>query len=178
MAATCALSARPDPVTAALTSLGVCRATGMPRRAAASTATPRGLRRAHHRADVVLAEDPLDGDDVRAALLDPALDGLGDAEQAAGEVARSAGVRTTSTATSATRPAGPALDDADTAPGQAGVDAEHAHGGIVAVRRPGDRRGRAVRLHPDGAGGPSRGSAGRGVRDRRPGSGGSARRPP
>ena len=37
---TCALSARPLPVTAALTSLGVCSATGMPRRAAAAITTP------------------------------------------------------------------------------------------------------------------------------------------
>ncbi len=40
IAATCSLPARPEPVTAALTSLGVCRATGTPARAAASTATP------------------------------------------------------------------------------------------------------------------------------------------
>ena len=39
IAPTWALSARPLPVTAALTSLGVCRATGMPRRAAHSMAT-------------------------------------------------------------------------------------------------------------------------------------------
>ena len=39
IAPTCALSARPLPVTAALTSLGVCRATGMPRREAQSMAT-------------------------------------------------------------------------------------------------------------------------------------------
>ena len=40
IAVTCALSARPEPVIAALTSLGVCRATGIPRRAATSIATP------------------------------------------------------------------------------------------------------------------------------------------
>ena len=40
IAPTWALSARPLPVTAALTSLGVCSATGMPRRAAATIATP------------------------------------------------------------------------------------------------------------------------------------------
>ena len=39
IAVTCALSARPLPVTAALTSVGVCRCTGMPRDAAASMAT-------------------------------------------------------------------------------------------------------------------------------------------
>src|SRR5690606_27898943 len=39
MAPTWALSARPEPVTAALTSLGVCRATGRPRREAHSRAT-------------------------------------------------------------------------------------------------------------------------------------------
>src|SRR5205085_2555355 len=37
---TCALSARPLPVTAALTSLGVCMVTGMPRAAAATSASP------------------------------------------------------------------------------------------------------------------------------------------
>ena len=36
--ATCALSARPLPVTAAFTSVGVCQTTGMPASAAASTA--------------------------------------------------------------------------------------------------------------------------------------------
>ena len=40
IAPTWALSARPLPETAALTSLGVCRATGMPRRAAATRAMP------------------------------------------------------------------------------------------------------------------------------------------
>ena len=40
IAPTCALSARPLPVTAALTSLGVCSATGIPRRAATSSAMP------------------------------------------------------------------------------------------------------------------------------------------
>ena len=40
IAVTCALSARPFPDTAAFTSLGVCQATGMPRRAAASATTP------------------------------------------------------------------------------------------------------------------------------------------
>ena len=39
MAVTCALSARPLPVTAALTSVGVCMATGSPSRAAASIGT-------------------------------------------------------------------------------------------------------------------------------------------
>src|SRR5699024_2936457 len=40
MCATCALSARPLPVTAALTSLGVCSTTRMPCRAADNMATP------------------------------------------------------------------------------------------------------------------------------------------
>ena len=39
IAVTWALSARPLPVTAALTSLGVCSATGRPRRAAQTIAT-------------------------------------------------------------------------------------------------------------------------------------------
>ena len=40
MAPTCSFEARPEPVIAALTSLGVCRVTAMPRRAATSIATP------------------------------------------------------------------------------------------------------------------------------------------
>ena len=40
IAPTCSFAARPDPVIAALTSLGVCRLTGIPRRAATSMATP------------------------------------------------------------------------------------------------------------------------------------------
>ena len=64
IAATWALSARPLPLTAALTSLGVCSATGRPRRAADHHRDPAGLGGAHHGADVVLAEHPLDGDGV------------------------------------------------------------------------------------------------------------------
>ena len=40
MAPTWSFEARPDPVIAALTSLGVCRVTAIPRRAATSMATP------------------------------------------------------------------------------------------------------------------------------------------
>ena len=40
MAPTCSFEARPEPVMAALTSLGVCRLTGIPCRAETSIATP------------------------------------------------------------------------------------------------------------------------------------------
>ena len=40
MLVTCCLSARPEPVTAAFTSLGVCTATGRPLRAAVNKAMP------------------------------------------------------------------------------------------------------------------------------------------
>ena len=69
IAVTWALSARPLPVTAALTSLGRVQ---RDRQAAPGGGEQRdagGLGGAHHRRDVVLAEDPLDGDDVRAVLV-------------------------------------------------------------------------------------------------------------
>ncbi len=57
-----------------------------------------------------------------------------EARAAGAPMSSSAGVRTTSTATSVQRPAGRAVDHADAAPGQAGVDAEHAH--AASSRRP------------------------------------------
>ena len=64
MAVTWALSARPLPVTAALTSVGVCMASGRPSRAAAQHRDGGGLRGAHDPLDVGLGEDPLDRDRV------------------------------------------------------------------------------------------------------------------
>ena len=128
---TCLLSARPEPVTAALTSVGVWKTTGMPRLVAASMATAGGVGGGHHRGDVDVGEDPLDGDDVRCVPLEPAVDLGLEVDQPLPRVGV-AGVRTTPTATMAARP-GPAVDDAEAAAGQAGVDAEHAHGGPPAT---------------------------------------------
>ena len=71
MAVTWALSARPLPVTAALTSLGVCSATGRPRPRRAQHGHRARLRGAHHGAHVVLAEHPLHRDRVRPVLGQP-----------------------------------------------------------------------------------------------------------
>ena len=96
---TWSLSARPLPVTAALTSLGVCRATGSPRRAAQTIATAPGLRGAHHGPHVVLAEHPLHRHRVRLVLGQPALDLFLDRQQPGRDVRRRPSVRTTPTAT-------------------------------------------------------------------------------
>ena len=60
---------------------------------------PAGLGGAHHGADVVLAEDPLDGDRVRAVLVDPGLQPGLDRAQPLRRRAASAAVRTTPTPT-------------------------------------------------------------------------------
>ena len=126
IAVTWALSARPLPVTAALTSLGVCSATGMPRRAAATTAMPGCLGRAHHRADVVLGEDPLDRDGIGLVLVEPRLQCPLDRDQPGAEVVVGRGAHDVD-GHGAQGPAERALDDAETAAGQPGVDAQHAH---------------------------------------------------
>ena len=81
IAVTCALSAPPLPVTAALTSLGcgsdVDAALGGCERDHSS-----GLRGTHHRRHVLLGEHPLDGDDVRAVGVHPVLDRVADGQQA------------------------------------------------------------------------------------------------
>ena len=74
------------PVTAALTSLGVCSATGSPRRAATTIAIAAGLGGAHHGADVVLGEDPLDRDRVGPVLVEPGLDAALDVRPAAAAI--------------------------------------------------------------------------------------------
>ena len=71
---TWALSARPLPVTDALTSLGVCSTTGMPVRGRSDHRDAAHLRDARHGADVVLAEDALDRDDVRPVRQDARVD--------------------------------------------------------------------------------------------------------
>ena len=108
MAVTWALSARPLPVTAAFISLGVCRATGTPAPGRRDDRDRTGLGGAHHGADVVLAEDPLDGDGVRLVLGDPGRRPPPRWRAAARRCRRPARCRTTPTATRVSgRPAAP-----------------------------------------------------------------------
>ena len=93
MTVTWALSARPLPVTAALTSLGVCSATGRPRARRADDGHRAGLGGAHHGAHVVLAEHPLDRDRVGPVLAQPALDLLLQGEQPGADVGARVGAR-------------------------------------------------------------------------------------
>ena len=112
---------------AALTSLGVCRLTGMPAPRRHQHRHPGGLRGAHHRLHVVLGEDPLDRDrrpgDGRVIHASTACS-ISTRRRA---VSSSAGVRTTSTAINRGCAPGQAVDDPETAPGQARVDSEHPH---------------------------------------------------
>ncbi len=126
MAPTCALSARPDPVTAALTSLGVCSATGMPARVAATSASPATCA-------VPITVRTLCWLNTRSTAT------TSGAKRAIAAVTASnwasslapisppASVRTTSTCTAASAAPGSPVDHADAAAGHAGVDTEHAH---------------------------------------------------
>ena len=86
-----------------------------------------GLRGAHDGADVGLREDPLDGDRVGRGA------GRASASKAASRAtsrgAELVGRRACATTPTSTRlgPPGHALDHAEPAPGQAGVDAQHPH---------------------------------------------------
>ena len=154
MAVTCSLPARPCPVTAALTSLGVWKRDRQPGPRGEQRDHPAGLRGAHHGAHVALAEHPLDGHHVRPVPLrstprrrspisaQPALDrqvGRG-AHDVDGHAAD--------------RPAAAAVDHAEAAPGQPRVDAEHPHPRSLprtAVRRAeatGDEAGRPTGAPP------------------------------
>ena len=120
------MSAWPEPVTAALTSLGVYSLHRQPGPGGGQHRDRRGLRGAHHGADVVLAEDPLDGDRVRAVLGDQRGQRAVEGSSRCGQV----GVRVGADHVDRDQPAGPAghtLDHADAAPGQPRVDAEHPH---------------------------------------------------
>ncbi len=86
-----------------------------------------GLRGAHDGADVVLAEDALDGNDIGPMLEDARLDLLLQLVQAAGDVE----VRRRAEHTDVNhrqRSADRAVDDTHTAPGEARVNPEHSHG--------------------------------------------------
>ena len=135
IAPTWALSARPLPETAALTSLGVCSATGSPRRAAHDHRDAAGLGGAHHGAGRCAGEDPLDRDRVGPVLVEPAPrcrarsshSRCGDRQRR-----RRCGRRRRRPACSG-RPTD-ALDHAQAAAGQAGVDPQHAHAARPLVR--------------------------------------------
>jgi len=85
-----------------------------------------GLRGAHDRAHVVLAEDPLDGHLLGPVRGDQRGDLAVEVQQPCGQVGLRVGAHDLDGDQRA-RPARPTLDDADAAPGQPGVDAEHAH---------------------------------------------------
>ena len=128
IAPTWALSARPLPDTAALTSLGVCRATGSPRRAATTSAMPLAWavpmmvlesERAKTRSTATASGRYSSSQASRPFSMVTSRSATG----------RCALVRSTLTSTMRQRSPERSLDHADPAAGQAGVDAEHAHGG-------------------------------------------------
>jgi hypothetical protein len=83
-----------------------------------------GLRGAHHRADVLLAEHPLHGHRVGPARVQPGLDLGLDREQPGRDVL--VGRRPDDPDPDhGQRPARCALDHADAAPGQPGIDPQH-----------------------------------------------------
>ena len=86
-----------------------------------------GLGGAHDGAEVVLGEDPLDRDRVGRVPVDPVLDAALDGDQALRQRQLGGGAHHAH-ADQAQRSPDRALDHADTAAGQAGVDPEHAHG--------------------------------------------------
>ena len=94
-----------------------------------------GLGRAHHRAHVVLAEDPLDRDRVGLVPLDPLLDAGLDRDQPVRDRQVTGGADHTDV-DQLDRPADRAVDHAHPAPGQTGIDPQHAHAASVAVRTP------------------------------------------
>ncbi|GAA3155398.1 hypothetical protein GCM10017687_86740 [Streptomyces echinatus] len=98
----------------------------MPRRAAHSIATALAWGGAHHRAHVVLAEDALHGDVLRPVFVQPLLDALLDGEEAVAELRVGGGPDDPDT-DHGERTARDPLDDADPAPGQAGVHPQYAH---------------------------------------------------
>ena len=99
IAPTWALSARPDPVTAALTSLGRVQRDGHAGPGRGQDRQPGHLRGAHDGAHVVLAEHPLDRDDVRARARRSRRRTRRRWATRRAPIAASAGVRTTSTCT-------------------------------------------------------------------------------
>ncbi len=85
-----------------------------------------GLRGAHHGADVVLREHPLDGDEFGRVAVEPLLQPAFDGEQPRAElVARRR--PDDAHAEHVQLPPGQPVDDSDAAPGQPGVHSQYAH---------------------------------------------------
>ncbi len=126
IAPTCSLPARPLPVTAAFTSLGVCSPTGSPRSAAASMATALACA-------VPMTVRTLCWLNTRSTATASGWSrSIAWARPAAMASSRSAtssvgGVRITRTSTRRGRPARDPFDDADAAARESRVDPEHAH---------------------------------------------------
>ena len=87
----------------------------------------RGVRGGHDRGDVDVGEDPLDGHDVGDEAGEPRVELALEEDQALPRVGVARGAHDAHGDHRGA--AGLAVDDAETAPGQAGVDAEHAHDG-------------------------------------------------
>ena len=95
----------------------------------------RDLRGAHHGAQVLLREHPLDRDGVRRVLLEPLLDLPLDRQQALVDVPEGVGRRDADGDHGQPARREP-VDDAEAAPGQAGVDSEDAHARSSSTQRP------------------------------------------
>ena len=126
MAVTCALPARPSPVTAALTSLGVWKATGSPARAASSATTPDACAVPITVRTFCWLKTRSIATDVGPVALDPLLDGLADGEQPPLD-RHVGGAAHDVDGDAADLPPAAAVDHAEAAPGQPRVDAEHPH---------------------------------------------------
>jgi hypothetical protein len=88
------------------------------------------LSSAHHGADVVLAEHPLDRDHVGAMGGDRSGEGIEEDAQPRAEQLRSRGAQHVDEH-KVHRPSRRAIDHADAATGQTWVDTQHAHGHLV-----------------------------------------------
>jgi hypothetical protein len=128
MAPTWALSARPLPVTAALTSLGGVQRDGDAAAGGAEHGDGAGLGGAHHRTDVVLAEHPLHGHEFGLVLVQPLLDALLDGDEAVAQLGVH-GRPYDADAEHGERASGDALDHADSASGQPRVHPQYTHPG-------------------------------------------------
>jgi hypothetical protein len=137
MAPTCSLEARPEPVMAALTSLGVS--------SSHQHRHPGSLRGAHHSLHIVLSEHPFDGHCCRPVTSNPAIDRLLDGHEATCDV--KIGRRTDDINGNQQR-LSPwnSVDHAQTASGQARVDPQHPH---ACPQLPRDRIAHAIPLALD-----------------------------
>ena len=126
IAVTCALSARPLPVTAALTSVGVCRATGMPRWPAMSRPMAAACA-------VPIAVRTLCWLKTRSMAIASGANSSTSATRPAWTAARrcsmgrSGSVRMTPMWAALSVAPGRTVDDRGAAAGQAGIDAQDAH---------------------------------------------------